>query len=73
MEISLSIIVPAYNEALRIEQTLEEIVSYCNRQGLTYEVIVVDDGSADNTADVVSNFSAQNQQVRLINVVPNRG
>lgn len=49
---SLSIIIPAYNEAKRLPQTLKQINAYLQRTGLTAEVLVVDDGSTDQTVVV---------------------
>jgi glycosyltransferase involved in cell wall biosynthesis len=65
----LSIVVPAYNEALRIGATLRKIRSYVDAQQKRVEVIVVDDGSTDATAQVVAEFP----EVRLLRVNPNRG
>jgi len=52
MSASLSIIIPAYNEAARLEKTLRAVVDYLCQQRPDAEVIVVDDGSADETAEI---------------------
>jgi dolichyl-phosphate beta-glucosyltransferase len=57
--IKLSVVVPAYNEGKRIAQTLEDIDRYLERQGYDYEIIVVDNGSKDNTCDVVKEYQAK--------------
>jgi glycosyltransferase involved in cell wall biosynthesis len=57
-ELDLTIFVPCYNEATRIEGTLSTIQEAHAELKLTYEVIVVDDGSKDNTAEVVERFGA---------------
>lgn len=49
---SLSIIIPAYNEAARLEKTLRAVVDYLRQQRPDAEVIVVDDGSSDETAEI---------------------
>jgi len=67
--IYLSVVVPAYNEVLRIEATLRKIRSYADAQPFRVEIIVVDDGSTDATADVVAGFPG----VRILRVRPNRG
>lgn len=54
----LSIVVPAYNEELRLPQSLPQIIDFVRQQEYLAEVIVVDDGSADRTADVVREFQA---------------
>ena len=51
--VDLSIIVPAYNEELRIPPTLERLNAFLASQPLRYEIVVVDDGSKDKTCDVV--------------------
>ena len=68
-ETNLSIVVPAYNEELRIDATLRKIRAYADRQPFGVEVIVVDDGSKDATAEVVAKFPG----VRILRVSPNRG
>lgn len=50
----LSIIIPAYNEERRIGATLSKIYSFLKAKGCDYEVIVVDDGSSDNTASIAA-------------------
>ena len=50
----LSVIIPAYNEEKRIGKTLEAILKYLNTQNYTWEVLIVDDASTDNTRKVVS-------------------
>lgn len=49
----LSIVIPAHNEAHRIEATVQTILEYADRDLEEYQVIVVDDGSTDGTGDVV--------------------
>ncbi|MCL5072519.1 MAG: glycosyltransferase family 2 protein [Actinobacteria bacterium] len=55
MEIYLSIIIPCFNEQNRISPTIEKIIEYFHTVNQNYEIIVVDDGSTDNTAAVVNN------------------
>ena len=76
MSLSLSIIIPAYNEARRIGKTLHEIFAYLNEQRGESEVIVVDDGSRDETVGVSEEvFAAARGRVEasVIRVEPNRG
>ena len=68
----LSIVIPAYNEEERILPTLEKIYSYLSDQEFSYEVIVVDDGSTDNTEEIVRNFKTENRPLFLTNGT-NRG
>ncbi len=71
--IYLSIIVPAYNEERRLPPTLIEMIDYLDEQDYSYEIIVVDDGSTDQTSQVVKKFEKIRSQVRLIKLARNRG
>lgn len=53
-DIKLSIIIPAYNEALRIAPTIEKIKAFLRAKAYPSEIIVVDDGSSDRTAEIAS-------------------
>jgi len=69
----LSVIVPAYNEAERIGDTLTSLLAYLQTQTLAYEIIVVDDGSHDETTQVVEARIRGLDDARLIAYQPNRG
>lgn len=69
----LSVVIPAYNEASRIERTLRETVSYLTNQRYSWELIVVNDGSADDTAGVVEAFLSDIPQARLLSYAKNAG
>ena len=62
----LSIIVPAYNEEKRLPATLEAIADYLATRDFSHELLVVDDGSKDNTRDVVRAFAVTRPWVRLV-------
>lgn len=70
---ALSIIIPAYNEASRLPHFLRRTVAVLNQRGLSYEIIVVDDGSSDRTAQAVEQLAQQHPQLRLIQLSNNRG
>jgi dolichyl-phosphate beta-glucosyltransferase len=63
----LSVIIPAYNEAKRIGPTLESVGSWLARQPYDAEVIVVNNRSTDETADVVRQFHERYRNIRLLN------
>lgn len=69
----LSVIIPAYNEERRIAKTLKEIDKYLKRQEYQYEIIVVSDGSKDNTAKVVRDLQPQIASLILIDNKENHG
>ncbi|MDA8141243.1 MAG: glycosyltransferase family 2 protein [Desulfobacteraceae bacterium] len=74
METLLSIIIPAYNEEDRIIPTLTHTVDYLKQQPFLSEVVVVSDGSRDQTMAVVSRFkSTDHVKVKALEYHPNRG
>ena len=60
--VALSVVIPAYNEVHRLPAYLETVAAYLNQRGLSHEVLVVDDGSTDDTARIVEQFSAHHRQ-----------
>lgn len=69
----LSIIIPAYNEANRIGQTIESIQNYLDRKKIKAELIVVNDGSSDQTLQIVGAMSAHIKNLKLVHVPKNQG
>ena len=69
----LSVVIPAYNEAKRIGHTLEAIHQYLLAQPFTWEVLIILDGSKDNTLNVVENFAKGKPHFHWINRRENRG
>ena len=68
-----SIVVPAYNESVRIPKTLEAILACVRQQGWQAEVVVVNDGSSDATVEVVERYMAEAPELRLLHNPGNRG
>jgi len=71
--IFLSIIIPAYNEAGRIEDTVLDINRYLEQKNFCSEIIVVNDGSNDLTADLIRSLSQSLPTLRLIDNLENFG
>ncbi len=69
----LSIIIPAYNEERRLPKTLAEIDEYLRGQTYDYEILVVNDGSKDKTAEVVKSLIPDVKHLRLIDNKENNG
>jgi glycosyltransferase involved in cell wall biosynthesis len=69
----LSIVIPSFNEELRLPATLEKISGYIEREERSAEVIVVDDGSTDRTAEVAESFRGKLPQLRVLANGTNRG
>ena len=70
---SLSIVIPAYCEAENILQTLDNVTRAIEALPIAYEVIVIDDGSTDGTADLVSSHAHRFPRMRLFVNDRNRG
>jgi len=68
-----SIILPAYNESARIAATLDKILAHGTQRGWNLEVIVVNDGSTDGTAEIVRSYAAKHPALRLLENPGNRG
>ncbi len=69
----LSIVIPAYNEANRIEAALRRVMTCVQEQGWDAEVLVVDDGSKDATASIVGRWMVEHPRLRLVKNAGNRG
>jgi len=68
-----SIVIPAYNEGARLAASLEKVLSYIHAEDWNAEIIVVNDGSRDNTAEIIRAFAAKDPIVRLVENPGNRG
>ena len=69
----LSIVIPAYNEGARIESALDRVLTCVAERGWNAEVLVVDDGSSDNTAAIVQRWMETHHNLQLIHNEGNRG
>ncbi|MCX6155378.1 MAG: glycosyltransferase family 2 protein [Candidatus Kapabacteria bacterium] len=66
----ISVIIPAYNESRVILKTLTKVSSFLTEKNLNFEILVVDDGSKDNTATIVESVG---KNIRLISQIKNQG
>jgi dolichyl-phosphate beta-glucosyltransferase len=69
----LSIVIPCYNEEARLPRTIEQVEQYLEGKDLSYELILVDDGSSDGTRKVMDAAAERNRSVRLEALPRNRG
>jgi dolichyl-phosphate beta-glucosyltransferase len=69
----LSIIVPSFNEELRLPRSLQQIADYVAASNRNTEVLVVDDGSTDRTAEVAASFGDRIANLRVLENGENRG
>jgi glycosyltransferase involved in cell wall biosynthesis len=70
---SISVVLPAFNEAETLPLTVADAIAHLDRLTSTYEIVVVNDGSTDNTHAVAQSLCAENCHVRLISHASNRG
>ena len=72
---TLTIVIPAYNEAARIELALDRVLDFVHQRELATEILVVDDGSSDSTALIVQRYIAAHPdgRVQLLRMGQNRG
>ena len=73
--VDLSVIVPAYNETLRLPKMLDECLEFLKKRSTSYEVIIVDDGSKDGTTDTALEYVEKygSDTVRVLTLARNRG
>src|SRR5256884_8674614 len=69
----ISMVIPAFNEALRLPTTLDQVQHHLWTAGLSAEVIVVDDGSHDATAEIVRQHARRWPQLKLVVAERNAG
>ena len=70
---NLSVFFPAYNEEANLKATVNKAQRVLNELNLEYEIIIVDDGSRDNTGEIAEQLSKQDKRVRAIHHPQNRG
>lgn len=70
---SLSIILPAYNEEANVENSLGEVSAVAQALGLEHEIILVNDGSTDRTGEVARALQTRIPNLRVVEHYPNRG
>ncbi|MBW7996229.1 MAG: glycosyltransferase family 2 protein [Candidatus Glassbacteria bacterium] len=69
----LSLVIPSYNEEPRIGETLQGIIDYCRERSYEVEILVVDDGSTDDTKRVAESYGGRRVPLEVISYEPNRG
>jgi len=72
-KLTISIIIPAYNEEGHVQGTVEQVMAALGHRFSDYEVIIVNDGSKDRTAEIAEQLAATNPQVRVLHNSPNMG
>lgn len=70
---AVSVVIPAYNEGARIGETLNHVTGYLRARGQSWQILVVDDGSTDDTASIVSRWAQAEPAIRLVQLDRNHG
>ncbi len=73
MQTKLSIVIPCYNEKERFKDGLEHFLNYLNKQKYTWELLLVNDGSTDNTLDQMEKAAKSNKKVKIVSYRENKG
>jgi glycosyltransferase involved in cell wall biosynthesis len=71
--VSLSVVLPAFNEEENIEKTVTQTISYLEKNIKEYEIIVVNDGSTDRTGEIVKDIATANNRYRFLIIQKIRG
>ena len=66
-------VIPGYNEAERLPRSLEQVIPWLEQSGKTYEVVLADDGSRDQSLQVMREWGARYPTIRVVSQLPNRG
>ncbi len=69
----LTVLIPVYNEENNIKSTIEKISGKLREFGVTFEILIVDDGSSDNTARIVRDMMKPSSSIRLVSHTSNIG
>ncbi|MGK7875004.1 MAG: glycosyltransferase family 2 protein [Xenococcaceae cyanobacterium] len=72
-DVELSVVVPLYNEEQNIDYLFERLLSVLNRLQMKYEIVCVNDGSRDNTFELLMKYHCQNPAIKVINLSRNFG
>ena len=69
----LSIIIPVFNEARRLPHSLEKMIAFFREKGISFEIVVVNDGSTDGSRTVISRYKEKYKEIVLVDYPVNRG
>jgi len=69
----LSVFLPAYNEEANLQRTVINVVENLQKNVSEWEIVIVDDGSKDNTGKIADEFAKENKKISVIHHFPNRG
>jgi len=70
---SLSVFFPCYNEEANIQRVVDSAIELLNSLNIDYEIIIVDDGSRDNTGKIADKLASENKKIKVVHHWPNKG
>lgn len=73
IDFSVSLVIPCYNEAPRLDRTVREVAAYCQRFTHPFQIVLVDDGSTDATAELITEAAKAHSFVLPVLLPENRG
>lgn len=73
MKESISVVIPAYNEEETVESVAHEVVRVLSRITKDYELVLINDGSADKTREIINRLATKNKHIRAVHHKANRG
>ncbi len=73
MALKLSVVIPAYNEEDRLKRTLPQILKFFKSKKYSKEILIVNDGSTDQTSDIVKQFAKKEKTLKLVDLKQNIG
>lgn len=72
-DVKYSILIPVYNSESIVSKTVEETIKFFSSYNLSYEILLINDGSSDNSWDVIKGLAQSNKSIRAINLLKNYG
>lgn len=73
MSVKYSIVIPVFNSEKVVDKTIDKTVAFCRKQGIEFELLLINDGSSDKSWDVLKTKASEYQEVRAINLLQNYG
>ena len=73
MGLQLSIVVPAFNEAKNLREVIRKMVTELDQSGITYQIRIVNNGSTDNSREVIDELCQKYPQVMSVEIAKNTG
>ena len=68
---SLSLVIPFFNEEKNVEDVIMDIINEFNEKNINYSLIAVNNGSSDNTCDILEELSSRYSQIKIVNINKN--